>query len=338
MSDLSEQSLSEAALAERINQISLAFVASRCLQIVADLGVADWIGESAEAPAHLALNVGANADALARVLRLLSRHGIFEERGPGFTHSPLSRLLRTDHPHSQRLWIRQVGSSLSWTVVRSLDHCVMTGEPAVSKLDPPGLFAYLAANPDEASLFNAGMTSKSRGDIAAILRAYDFSRFETIGDIGGGRGHLLGAILGAAPRAKGLLFDQPQVVQEAADIASDRLRLIGGDFFKDVLPACDCYLLMSVIHDWNDAKSIAILKAVRKAAPEGAHMLMCELLLPEHSGSPYALLMDVSMLAITGGRERKLSEYGALLAASGWRLIRAIPTEVSITIVESTAV
>jgi hypothetical protein len=84
-----------------------------------------------------------------------------------------------------------------------------------------------------------------------------------------GAGHLLAAMLGAAPRAKGVLFDQPQVVQEAADIASDRLRLIGGDFFKDALPACDCYMLMSAIHDWNDEESIAILKA----APKGAHML-----------------------------------------------------------------
>jgi hypothetical protein len=226
----------------------------------------------------------------------------------------------------------------SWTVIHGLDHSVTTGEPAVGKLDPPGLFPYLLEHPDEANLFNAGMTSKSQGDIAAILHAYDFSQFATVGDIGGGRGQLLTAILAAAPRAKGVLFDQPQVVQQAADIASDRLRLIGGDFFKDALPACDCYTLMSVIHDWNDAESIAILKAVRKSAPKGAHLLLCELLLPEHSGSPYALMMDVSMLAITGGRERKLSEYDALLAASGWRLDRAIPTDVSIAVVESTAI
>jgi len=110
MSGLSEESLSEAALAEQINELSLAFIASRCLQVVADLGVADWIDESAEATSRLAQKVGANPDALARVLRLLSRRGVFEERGQGFAQSPLSRLLRTDHPHSQRPWIRQAGS------------------------------------------------------------------------------------------------------------------------------------------------------------------------------------------------------------------------------------
>ncbi len=93
---------SEAAMAEQLNELAMAFMSSRCLHLVADLGVADHIGESAETTAHLARQVGANEDALARMLRLLSRYGIFAERNHGFAHSPLSRILRTDHPHSQR--------------------------------------------------------------------------------------------------------------------------------------------------------------------------------------------------------------------------------------------
>jgi len=149
---------------------------------------------------------------------------------------------------------------------------------------------------------------------------------------------LIAAILKATPTAKGVLFDQPRVVEEVGTLSSPRLSVIGGDFFKDDLPACDCYTLMSVIHDWSDENSIAILKAVRKAALRGSKLLLCELLLPERAGSPYALQIDVAMLVLVGGRERKLSQYDALLKASGWRLERAIPTEVSIAIVESTAV
>lgn len=333
----SEAVQSEAVQIEQLNELSMGFVASRCLHVVAELGVADVLGDVPETPERLAEKVAVNGDALARIMRMLSRHGVFEEQDDGrFAHSPLSRLARSDHPRSQHPWIRQVGSNLIWTIFSKLGHAVRSGKPAVGLLDPPGLFPYFAKHPEEASVFNAGMASKSQGDIAAMLKAYDFTPFATIGDIGGGRGHLLTAILNAAPKAKGVLFDQPAVVEEAQALRSERLRLMAGDFFKDPLPACDCYTLMSVIHDWSDDESIAILRAVRKAAPNGARLLLCELVLPERSGSPYALMMDIAMLATAGGRERKLSQYNALLEASGWRLERTIPTDVSIAIVEST--
>ena len=115
-------------------------------------------------------------------------HGVFEEQDDGrFAHSPLSRLARSDHPRSQHPWIRQVGSNLIWTIFSKLGHAVRNGQPAVSLLDPPGLFPYFAKHPEEASVFNAAMASKSQGDIAAMLKAYDFTPFATIGDIGGAR-------------------------------------------------------------------------------------------------------------------------------------------------------
>src|SRR5271154_1326554 len=60
-----------------------------------------------------------------------------------------------------------------------------------------------------------------------------------IADIGGGHGHLLRAVLMAMPTAKGILFDQPIVIREAAALGSDRLTLQGGDFFKESLPVAD---------------------------------------------------------------------------------------------------
>ncbi len=321
---------------EQLNNLSTAGVGARCLHVAADLGIADLIGDAPESPDLLAEKAGVNGDALARVMRFLACHGVFVEQPDGrFTHSPLSLFMRSDHPRSQRPWIRVIGN-LTWDTFSNLGYSVRTGEAAVSQLDPPGFFAYLGAHPEKAAVFDAGMSSKSQGEIAAMLQAYDFSPFATIGDIGGGRGHLLAAILNATPQARGVLFDQPQVIESARALSCERLRVMGGDFFKDDLPGCDCYTLMSVIHDWNDGDAIAILKNVRKATHAGAKLLLCELLLPERSGSVYALQMDIAMLVITGGRERKLSQYRALLDASGWRLDRTIPTEVSIAIVEST--
>src|SRR5438132_5434483 len=110
------------------------------------------------------------------------------------------------------------------------------------------------------------MVSKAQAQVSAVVAAYDFSRFGTIADIGGGRGHLLQAVLDADQSARGVLFDLPNVIEDAAAAASDRLKLKAGDFFKDPLPAADAYMVMEVIHDWADEGSLAILKSIRRAA------------------------------------------------------------------------
>jgi hypothetical protein len=147
------------------------------------------------------------------------------------------------------------------------------------------------------------MTEKAQGHIAGILQVYDFSSFKVIADVGGGHGHLIQAIVGATSSVQGLLFDQPQVVAEAQAVASERLRIIGGDFFHDLLPEADAYILMEVIHDWDDEASRRILGAVRRAARANAKLLLIEALLPNTSSPNWPTTLDLVMLTI-GGRQR----------------------------------
>jgi hypothetical protein len=183
------------------------------------------------------------------------------------------------------------------------------------------------------------MTAKARMDAAAILKAYDFSGFRSIADIGGNRGYLLRSILEAAPRLEGVLFDLPNVIEQARGRPVERMRLVGGDFFKDPLPKCDAYVLMNVIHDWDDAQSLAILGNVHKVAPAGSKLLLIEMLLPEPSQPSYVNFLDMSMLVWTGGgRERRRSEYQRLLSESGWHLERSISTESFMAVLEAVPV
>jgi hypothetical protein len=174
-------------------------------------------------------------------------------------------------------------------------------------------------------------------DVASVVKAYDFSGFKVVGDIGGGRGHLLRAVLDATPNAKGILFDLPHVLGQAS-AATERLTIQGGDFFKDALPACDAYMLMNVIHDWTDADAVRILKAIRKAAPATAKLLLIESLLPEKPEPHPVYMLDIVMLAVVGGRERKRSEYEALFGEAGFRLERVIPTGSGMDIIEAVPV
>ncbi len=317
-----------------VQQIAGGYCLPRCLHVVADLGVADALDDTPRTAADLAASVGAHPDALSRVLRLLAAHGVFERQSDQFRHSPASRLLRTDHPQSMRAFARMFGLPVFWATYEVLERSVRTGLPAATKVVPEGFWSYFAQHPEEGRVFNASMIAKAHGQVAGIMATYDFSGFGLVGDIGGGSGHLLRAVLDAVPTARGILFDLPHVIEDAAGLASERLTLQAGDFFHDTLPSCDAYLLMEIIHNWGDKEAIAILKAVRSAAPPLAKLLLIETIVPDGPGPDWSKMLDIHMLALLGGRQRTRQEYEALLDQSGFRLEREIDTDAGIAILE----
>ena len=312
-------------------------VASRCLHIAAELGVADHVGAEPVPAADLALSCGADADALERALHLLAAHGVFEAADGGFRHTAASELLRGDHPMSMRAFPRMMGLPLFTQTFAQLDHSVATGAPAVGRIAPGGLWEYLEQNPAEAQVFGEAMTAKAIADIAAVLDAYDFGVFRAIADVAGGRGHLLRAVLDAAPGSTGVLFDLPKVIA-TLDFEHERLTPQAGDFFADPLPIADAYLLMDVIHDWPDDECVAILKAIRRAAAPGARVLVIETVLAEEGPDPTGRTLDVIMLAVTGGRERTLAQLNRLFERAGFSDGIVTETASPLRIVEATAV
>jgi O-methyltransferase domain len=321
-----------------LRQIAGGYCLSPCLHVVAKLGVADKLDETPRTGAELAATVGAHAEALSRVLRLLAAHGVFESLNGKFSHSPASRMLRTDHPQSMRDYARLFGLPPFWAAFGELEQSVRTGQQVGDKVTAGGLWAYFAQHPEANAIFNATMAAKAHANIAGIIAAYDFSGFKVIGDIGGGRGHLLRAVLDAVPAAKGVLFDQAHVVKDAAAVASPQLALQAGDFFKNKLPVCDAYLLMEVIHDWSDAESISILQAIRKAAVPHAKLLLIEEMMSAEVGPDWAKMMDINMLVLIGGKQRTREEYAALFDKAGFSFKREVDTGTGMSILEAVAV
>lgn len=306
-----------------------------CLTAVTNFEVADALGDTPRTAADLAADTGTDPEALRRMLRLLAAHGVFAYSQDRFAHTPASRLLRADHPHSMRGFVAIYGTPALAELLGCFDYTLRTGNPAPYKVNAGGFFARLQADPELGALFNAAMASKARLQIAGITAAYDFSGRAAIADIGGGLGHLLQAVLDAAPRAVGVLFDLPTVIEHAAAAACDRLRLQPGDFFADPLPAADTYLLMDVIHDWDDDQAVALLSAVRKAALPRARVLAIETVLADAPGPDWSKVMDIVMLWIAGGRQRTRSEHEQLLTKAGFRLERVIPTTADVSILEA---
>ena len=314
-----------------------AVVASRCLHIAAELGVADHVDAQPVSAADLAERCDADADALERVLHLLAAHGVFEAADGGFRHTPASEFLRSDHPMSMRAFPRMMGLPLFTQTFAQLEHSVETGSPAVARIAPGGLWEYLEQNPAEAQVFGEAMTAKAVADIAAILDAYDFGVFRTIADVAGGRGHLLRAVLEAYPGVTGVLFDLPSVI-DALDFAHERMTAQAGNFFADPLPRADAYVLMDIIHDWPDDQCVAILKAIRQAAAPGATVLVIENVLAEDGPDAHGRTLDVLMLAVTGGRERTVAQLNRLFERAGFSDGIVTETASPLRIVEATAV
>lgn len=318
--------------------LAQAVVPSRALQVIAELGVADHLEPTGRAPAALlASRCGANAVALERTLRLLCAYGIFQSDTGEFRHSAASVLLRSDHPQSMRAFAQLNGLPVARRSIGALDHSVRTGRPGAERVDPRGFFGYLSDHPEEAETFGQAMADKARADIADLLDAVDFTPYHTVADIAGGQGHLLRAILNSAPRAAGLLFDLPEVI-DALGAPSERVRMVAGDFFTDALPTADLYMLMEILHDWPDREAMAILAAIRRAAQPGATLLIIEHMPQDEGIDLVSQTLDVLMLAVTGGLERSPGQFADLLRGSGFQPSQVIRTAGAITAVKAIAV
>ena len=199
--------------------------------MIATANVADHVTDIPQSAATIAAAAGVNADALHRMLRLLAMNGIFQFSDGGWSHTPASALLRSDHPQSMRAFAAMIGDDINWDSLRAMSHTLATGEPAARQVHPGGVWGYYAEHQDLARQFDAAMTAKSHGDIALLLATLDMAGVSAVADIAGGRGHFLAKILDAHPQLlRGILFDQPDVIANAID--HPRMTKAAGSFFE----------------------------------------------------------------------------------------------------------
>lgn len=314
---------------------------SQAMYVAAALGVADELRDGPRPIADVAAAVGADAGALRRVLRTLAMTGCFSEVERGvFANSPQSEALRSDVPNSVRDLALWVGAEPHWRVWGSLLDSVKTGQPVWEQVHGTPLFPYLfGENPELGATFARAMTGFSNATIPAILAAYDFSQTSVIADIAGGYGHTLAAILQANPQARGILFDAPDVLEDApaqleADGVSDRVELVAGDFHEAVPAGADLYLLKHVIHDWDDERARGILANVRDAMGEDGRILIADVVLTEGDAPHFGKVMDLEMLLIPGGVERTDLEFHELVEPVGLKVERVLPTASLVTLTE----
>ena len=326
---------------EALDLLIRGFQVSRMLRLVADLTVADKLpDDGARNVDDLASACGVQATPLLRVLRALAAFDVFCVTVDGqVSHSPRSRLLRSDASTSLHTAARFWAAPGSWRAWGELDAALTGGNPHQVAWQT-SRFDYLRQHGNEARLFDKFMASMRDDRHEAVAAAYDFSGANLIVDVGGGNGETLRRVLRRFPGARGLVLDRDDVVEAipAAARLDGRIDVRGGDFLQSVPAGADRYLLVRVLHDWPDEECVRILKNCRSAMPDQARLLIVEQLLePDpQRGRPTAYLLDIQMMAMFGsGRERTREEFERLLAASELIAVRVILTESAVSIVEA---
>lgn len=317
------------------------FWVAKSIQVAASLKLADHIeGDAARAVGDLAASTGTHADSLYRLMRALASAGIFAEEGHGrFRHTPASRLLRTGEPGSMRAFFESVLGGGHYAAWGALEHSVKTGGIAFDHVHGEDVWAWFAKHSHEQRTFDGAMSDMSAVFNPAIAKALDLSNAKTLIDVGGGHGVLLASLLAANPHLRGVLFDQPHVVDGgrarlAAEHLAGRGTAVAGDFFESVPVGADACLMKFILHDWDDERSTRILRNVHKALPAGGRLLVVETVLPPGNTPGLGKLGDINMLVMTGGRERTEAEFAKLFAAAGFDLVKTHPTESPFGIVE----
>jgi predicted O-methyltransferase YrrM len=331
--------MSEIPVPARLGQMITGYWISKSIYAAARFGIADLLADGPRSIDDLAAATNTQPDLLYRLLRALASVGVFaEDDGGNFSLTPLADLLREDVPGSQKALALMMGDD-QFRAWANLTDTVQTGENAYEAVFGKPVFDHIAEHPEKARIFDAAMTGVHGRETGAIIDAYDFSGIQKLADIGGGNGSKLTAILQKYPAMHGILFDLPHVVERArpniddAGLA-DRCELVGGNFFQSVPAGADAYTMRHIIHDWDDEKSVTILKNCHAVMEPGHRLLVIDSVIMPGNDPAFAKLLDLHMMLIPGGKERTEDEFRELYDAAGFDLTRVVPTASDVSVIE----
>lgn len=321
-----------------IARLAFGSMAAQTLRAAIRLRVVELIGDSQRRADDVAADAGTAPQPTTRLLRALTGLGLLKEHDPGsFSVTAAGALLDPHGPESLTSFVRMFTEPAIIRAWEHLDGSIRTGEIAFDTVFGTDFFSHLAQNPELSAEFNAAMSQVVAATAAVLPSAFDFGRFSTVTDVGGGDGTLLAGVLDAHPGLTGVVFDTADGLAQAPKTLAqhglaERCALIAGDFFQSIPAGSDLYLIKSVLHDWTDEQAVTILSHCRAVLPPGGRVLIVEPVLPEvvdteahtaNAGITY--LSDLNMLVNVGGRERTRKDFEDLCQHAGLSLTSVTP-------------
>ncbi|SEF36396.1 O-methyltransferase [Amycolatopsis pretoriensis] len=285
------------------------------LRVAVTLGLPDRLHDQDLTVDRLAGDLGVRPVPLGLLLAHLTTLGFFERTPTGYRTTEFGENLCGDSLTTVLLNLDTAGGRAELAFTELL-HSVTTGQPGYDRRHGRDFWADLAAHPPLRESFDRQMAHRLRAGVPHLAAGFGWGRFATIVDLGGGPGTVLAGILAAHPATRGRLVDL-DVTTAAATFAEhgleDRAAVTAGSFFDPLPAGADAYLLVDILHDWDDEHAHLILaRCVEAAAPDG-RIVVVEPVGGRQAGTE----MDLAMLVIFGGRERRVEEFEALAADHG---------------------
>jgi hypothetical protein len=318
-----------------------AYHASALAYTAVKLALPETMGTRSWKPEALAAELGLSAPHLLRFLRGLASIGICEEQAGGsFALTGLGQSLKFGSP--SRLGEKvAIVTEQYWRPWADLVSTLQTGTPAFDHVFGMPVLEWRRGNPEAGALYSTYLAEENFAQAADIIDTIDLRGVKTVAQIAGGYGGLLAALLRKYPSLDGMLFSPPHVIEKAAAFlavhgVAERVRLVGGNVRADIPVEADLYLLQGVLQQWDDANAAAILKACRKTMPPHARLLIIERPMPERaSNDPAAIMNDLHLMTISGGRARTIAEFEALLAQAGYSASGVVHTASGLAIIDA---
>ena len=316
------------------------FQPTQAIYVAATLGLADLLIAEPRRADDLAAETKTNPFALYRLMRALASIGVFHERdSKAFALSPIGEFLRSDIAGSHAPVARLFGSPQNWSAWGALLNSVQNGATAFDLVNSCGVWAYREKYPNEAQIFDRAMGAGTAWYAETVLNAYDFGCFSHVIDVGGGDGMFLTKILAKQPSTRATLFDRPDVVARAVPSLrmpglEGRCEVCAGDFFVAVPSGGNAYLLKWILHDWDDASCVTILRTIRRAMTNTSRLIVVEHIVGAPNFGPEGKFLDLMMMVMTGGRERTSEEFDELFRAGGFHLVTVTPTTSNLSVME----
>ena len=148
-------------------------------------------------------------------------------------------------------------------------------------------------------------------------------------DVGGGVGGQVGALRKQYPDLPGLfvLQDLPDTIKNNP-APPKGVNCMAYDFFTpQPVKGARIYLFRSVCHDWDDEKSVELLRnTVAAMDPSYSRLLIDEWVLPDMGVSQKSASMDCNMMLLFNASERTKMQWETLLDAAGLEIVDIFST------------
>ena len=263
-----------------------------------------------------------------RLLRALAELRLVTNEGGAWRATGRGAFLAAGHPRTLAGAAVEYGRFLSekWEAL-----------PRALRLDsgwaPTDVFAEVAADPDRVASHHRMLRSYALHDYAAVPAALGLRGDERVIDAGGGFGALAGLLADAYPKLRVTVLDRPEVVERAArEARGGRVGFRSADLFEPWGIEGDAVVLARVLHDWDDARALRLLRHARRALSRGGWLFAIEMPSPEDG--PAGGLCDLHLLAVSGGEDRTVSNYARLMDEAGFDFdgVRPLPTVPSVLV------